>query len=43
MHQGKVRVERGVEHRHDVIAGEREEMPGARRHKRTGNDVGAAH
>ena len=36
------RVERGVEDRHDVVAGQREDAPAADAAKRTGDDIGAA-
>src|ERR1700688_3679913 len=37
-----VRIQRGVEDRHDVVAGQREDAPAADAAKRTSDDVGAA-
>jgi hypothetical protein len=36
------RIQRGVEDRHDVIAGQREDAPAADAAKGTSDDVGAA-
>ena len=36
------RIQRGVEYRHDVVAGQREDAPAAETAKRMGDDVGAA-
>ena len=43
-HVNKVdtRIQRGVEDRHDVVAGQREDAPAADAAKRTSDDVGAA-
>ena len=42
MHEIEPGLERGVEDRHDVVAGEREHVAAAEPLERTGNDVGAA-
>jgi hypothetical protein len=36
------RIQRGIEDRHDVVAGQREDTPATETAKRTSDDVGAA-
>ena len=42
VNQVEAGIERGIEDRHDVVAGQREDAPAAKTLQRTSDDVGAA-
>jgi hypothetical protein len=42
MHEIELRLDRGIEDRHDVIAREGKHVPAAEAGERTGDDIGAS-
>ena len=42
VHEVELRLQRRIEQRHDVVAGQREHVPAAETLERTGNDVGTS-